>query len=594
MAPERQRAPEGGTLPLPEPEDGIPATPVPELDRVVAQLRRRAPVWSLTDVPARIALLDELLEHTLAAASDWAAAAADAKGIDPSSPHRGEDWGSGPIAVLRNLSLLRRTLLDIQRTGRPQPRTVTTRDDGQVVVDVLPADPLDRLLFTGFSAQTRLRPGVTEEEALARMGRIYREGYEPRPEVALVLGAGNVSSIPPMDALYQLFARDRLVVLKMSRVNEFLGPHLGEAFEPLVREGFLRVVYGGADVGRYLTDHDGIDAIHVTGSDKTHDAIVFGTGDEGERRKVTGERRRDIEVTAELGNVTPVIVVPGPWSARDVAFQGHNVASMLVHNVGFNCVAARMIVQHRAWSQRRPLLDAVRGSLREAEPRRAYYPGAVERWRTFVEAYGHAERFGPVHDEEDLGDEGDHLPFTFIPELEPDGDDLAFRSEAFCGVMGEVALDAPRSIPDFLDAAVTFCNDRLWGSLAVSLLVHPRSLKDPQVAAAIDRAIDGLEYGTIVLNHYPGAAYAFGSPPWGAYPGADPRDIGSGTGVVHNTYLLEDVEKTVVRGPFRPPTTPLWFHRNAALSRVAPELAQVAAHGAGPALPKLLWGAARG
>jgi hypothetical protein len=39
------------------------------------------------------------------------------------------------------------------------------------------------------------------------MGRIYHEGHVSDPEVALVLGAGNVSSIGPMDALTQLFAR---------------------------------------------------------------------------------------------------------------------------------------------------------------------------------------------------------------------------------------------------------------------------------------------------------------------------------------------------------------------------------------------------
>jgi hypothetical protein len=33
--------------------------------------------------------------------------------------------------------------------------------------------------------------------------------------------------------------------------------------------------------------------------------------------------------------------VPGPWSDRDVAYQGESIAAMLTHNAGFNCVAAR-------------------------------------------------------------------------------------------------------------------------------------------------------------------------------------------------------------------------------------------------------------
>ena len=40
--------------------------------------------------------------------------------------------------------------------------------------------------------------------------------------------------------------------------------------------GVLRLVYGGIDVGKYVCSHNGIDAIHLTGSDKTYDAIVWG------------------------------------------------------------------------------------------------------------------------------------------------------------------------------------------------------------------------------------------------------------------------------------------------------------------------------
>jgi acyl-CoA reductase-like NAD-dependent aldehyde dehydrogenase len=576
-----------GTLELPEPDEGVPATSESDLDAALATLRARAPTWNLTDLPARIALIDELIETTLDAAALWATVEADAKGVPSSSPLRGEDYGSGPVTVLRNLALLRRTLTQIERTGRPQPPGIDVRRDGQVAVKVLPADPLDRLLFAGFEAEVRLQPGVTQIEAEARMGRIYRPGYVPTPQVALVLGAGNVSSIAPMDVLYQLFALDRVVLLKMNRVNEYLGPHLGEALAPLVREGFLRIAYGGRDVGRYLTDHDEVDAIHVTGTDKTYDAIVFGTGAEGAARKERGEPRLDKPVSAELGNVTPVIVVPGPWSDRDLAFQAENIASMLAHNAGFNCVAARVIVQHRAWAKRRALLEAIRSSLRVAEQRHPFYPGARERWSTFVDAYGHAEVFG--------SDEDGDVPFTLIPELEPDSEpDLAFRAEAFCSVMAEVALDTPRSIPDYLDDAVRFCNERLWGDLTVAILVHPRSLSDAMVADALERAIDRLEYGSVVINHYPGAAYAFVSPAWGGYPGGEPTDVGSGVGVVHNSFLLEDVQKSVVRGPFRPPTKPLWFHTNPMLSRAGPMLAEVIATGSLRQLPRVLFEAARG
>ena len=48
----------------------------------------------------------------------------------------------------------------------------------------------------------------------------------------------------------------------------------------------------------------------------------------------------------------------------------------------------------------------------------------------------------------------------------------------------------------------------------------------------------------------PGAIYGLVSPTWGAYPGHTPEDIQSGSGVVHNTWLFDHPEKSVVRAPF--------------------------------------------
>jgi hypothetical protein len=476
-----------------------------------------------------------------------------------------EDWGSGVLTTLRNVDLLASTLGDIRDTGRPVPPSISIDERGHTVVEVFPTEALDRALFPGFRAEVRIAEGIAPDEARERMGRIYHEGHVSPPEVALVLGAGNVSSIGPMDALSQLFAEDRVVLLKLNPVNEYLAPHLESALRPLIRGGWLRIVTGGADIGSAVASHPGIDAVHLTGSDRTYEAIVFGTGTDAEERRRSGTPVLDKPVTAELGNVTPVIVVPGPWTPADIAHHGDNIASMLVQNAGFNCIAARVIVQHGAWSRRAALNDAIRDSLRRAEPRVAYYPGARSRWEAFVRAHPEAEWFGPDADQD--------VPFTFIPGLDPRRhDDIAFTTEAFCSVFGEVPLDAPRSVPEFLDQAVDFCNERLWGTLSASIIVHPRTVADPEAREALERAIDRLEYGSVVINHWSAAPYAMVSPPWGAAPGATPSDIQSGVGFVHNTYLIEDVAKTVVRGPFRPVVTPPWFHTNRRLNRLLPRV----------------------
>lgn len=47
-------------------------------------------------------------------------------------------------------------------------------------------------------------------------------------------------------------------------------------------------------------------------------------------------------VTAELGNITPYIIVPGEWSDRDIEYNATNVASGLAQNTGHNCIAAEV------------------------------------------------------------------------------------------------------------------------------------------------------------------------------------------------------------------------------------------------------------
>ena len=434
-----------GTIAIPEADHDLPASTTEDVDVAVAELRDHAKAWVDTSIDDRVAMLEQAIQDTLHAAPSWALAAAVHKGIDRPSPHMGEDWVSGPYATIRNLRLLAETLRDIQRTGRPQPPNIRTRPDGQVVVDVYPTGWKDQLALPGFTGEVRIMPGVDRSEVEARMGRIYRDdaGVD-EGGVACVLGAGNVSSIPPMDVLTKLFAENRVCLLKMNPVNEYVGPYLADAFRVFVDAGVLRIVHGGGDIGAYCTGHDGVDEIHITGSDKTHDAIVYGVGEEGARRKAADEPVNTKPITSELGNVSPVIVVPGPWSERDLAYHGDYIASMLVNNGGFNCIAARMIVTHASWNRRDDLLDAIRDSLQRAEPRVPYYPGAHDRWESFVAAHPEAETYGAIG--------ADKVPFTLIPDIDPSvEDDIAFTTEAFCGVFGETGLDAPRSIPDYLE-----------------------------------------------------------------------------------------------------------------------------------------------
>ena len=137
-------------------------------------------------------------------------------------------------------------------------------------------------------------------------------------------------------------------------------------------------------------------------------------------------------------------------------------------------------------------------------------------------------------------------------------DDVCFNVEAFCSLMAETALEA-ESPAEFVDLAVDFANDVVWGSLSATVLAHPSSLKDPELGPRIQAAIENLRYGGIGLNLWHGLVFAFSTTTWGAYPGHPRNDIQSGSGVVGNAYMLTHTQKSVIRGPFRAKPKPAWF-----------------------------------
>ncbi len=336
----------------------------------------------------------------------------------------------------------------------------------------------------------------------------------------------------------------------MNPVNDYLGEILEEVFAPLVERGFLRVVSGGAEVGAYLTRHESVDEIHITGSARTHDAIVWGPGADGAERKLRGVPLLTKPITSELGGVGPTIVVPGPWSAADLRHQAENVVTMKLHNSGCNCVAMQVLVLPAEWELREPFLDEVRRLLRELPPRVAYYPGAAERQRAAVAVHPDAELYPG------------EVPRTLIPGIDPTAtDELCFTTELFGAVLAQTSL--PGAGPaDFLTNAVEFCNRSLDGTLGATLIVHPRTARE--LGPGLERALADLRYGSIGVNVWNALAFLLAQAAWGAYPGHTLGDVGSGIGMVHNSFLFDRPEKTVIRGSFSPfPRS--WLHGDPSL-----------------------------
>ncbi len=528
-----------------------------ELDRAVERVRKGAKVFARLSIDERIELVRSMQRGYLRIAERSVALACEAKGITPGTPQEGEEWATGPWGIVRHLRLIAEQLAWIKKTGTTRIGKTGTTQDGRLTVRLFPAGMRDALLFPGVRIDAHLQNGMTRESLDASRARFYRQ---PQHDgcVVLVLGGGNLAMIPVVDVITKMFNEGKACILKMSPVNAYLGPLIEDAFGAAIERGFLAVVYGGAAEGGSLLRHDGVDEVHITGSDKSLDAIVWGPpGPERERRKKDNAPLLTRKITSELGNVSPILVVPGPYSAKQLRAMAEDIAGDFTMNASFLCCAAKIVVVPRGWDKRNAFLDLLADLLRTVPARKAYYPGTVERYEALLRSRENIRY---------LGEAGPGtLPWAIVADADPEQmNDPLFTEESFCPVLGETAVGSTDPV-DFLDKAVDFANKRLWGTLSATLVVHPKVARDQRASGAVERAISRLRYGTVCVNAFPGISFALGNPPWGAYPGSSLGDIQSGQGWVHNTAMLEGVEKVVARFPLTPFPKPAYYpsHRTA-------------------------------
>lgn len=509
------------------------------VDQALQDLTEGEKAWAKTSLADRLRLLADTRQRVIDNAHQWVQAAAfQIKKLDPESPLVGEEWISGPYAVAGAIASLIASLEQLQAGQSPlQDAEFGVTPGGRTTVSVLPLNIFDKLLLSGFSAELWLQPGVDKAEALRTAGLAQRDPSRTQG-VGAVLGAGNITSIAPLDTLYELFANNRVVALKLNPITDPLLPVFTQVLQPFIAIGAVRILTGGADVGTYLVHHQLVDHVHMTGSSVTHDAIVFGTGEEGAQRKAANQPVLDKAITSELGGVSPTIVVPGQWSSSDIEFQTRHIATQRLHNNGYNCIASQVVVLSKAWPQRQEFLAALRKAVDEAPSRPAYYPGSDDRVAGAQQSYPDAER---------LGQNG-----ARVLVVDPQDRTALLRTEYFGPVLGVIELDVAND-PDgalFLQEAARVTNDEFVGTLGVNVLAHPDTIK--ALGSHFDTLVEDLRYGTVAINAWTGVGYLTPSATWGAFPGHVLNDVQSGIGVVHNGFLVEKPERTVVRGPFRP------------------------------------------
>lgn len=520
------------------------------LARLLPVLEAGARRHAARDASARASLALACARSVAEAAEDWVDAAVTMKraGSLPARQAAGvraEETATGPLVTLRLLLITARACAEQARFGRPRssrpPRLARAGRGGGplslVEVEVLPEPRLfDRMVFRNHSATVRcVDPG-----GLEAFEHSWRREAADRPRgggIAVVLGAGNVTGLSCADSLCQVFEHGRAVLLKLHPVQAGLEPVLRRALGPLVEAGLVAIVVGDPQFAREAASAAAVTHVHLTGGQQAFDSLVWGGP---ERRAGNGPPLLSKPVTCELGNVTPWIVVPGRYTAAQLACQADTVAASIVNNTSFNCIATKCIVTCRGWRQREEFLGLVRRRLESLPARPAWYPGASAAWESAT------DRLPP--------DDGT-LPVEFRTGLDADADRRLLEREWFAPVAVETPVEA--------DDMEAFCTrvarlvEVVPGSLAASVSL-PGNLP-PRDRQRAELLIAHLEYGVVAVNGWAAMGYSWGSVPWGGFPGATLSAPGSGIGRVHDPLLLPLVHNAIVRVPLASWPPPPWF-----------------------------------
>ncbi|MEO0342450.1 MAG: aldehyde dehydrogenase family protein [Pseudomonadota bacterium] len=535
---------------------------------------RKKNMWESIRLEQRANLLDEIVFSTNAIAEAWAEKSSRSKRIPAGSHLEGEEWLTGPYALIKYCKALATSLRQVS-SGKPNSnRDVRELPNGQVACRVFPKTVFDKVLQSGIKVDVWMEPHVAKDSFDVSVATQIRK--PAGSNVSVVLGAGNVSSIAPLDCLYKLFFDNEVCCLKLNPVNSYLRAYFEAALRPLTELGVLSIVEGDAKVGDYLCRHKTVGSLFITGSQKVHDTIVWGEGKDGKDNKTKNRPRNPRPIKSELGGVSPTIVVPGPWTDKDIKYHSYQIATQKLENEGHMCVASQVLVLPKDWEKTFDLVDAIALAMFDSEQRPAYYPGSEKRARKLF-----ANKAALKVKRQDKNS------LRSIVEFDSEAPSDFEQFEVFAPVLTATRLESKDAI-SFLNSAIRYANERLYGSLAANIVIHPKTVK--QIGKAkLEEILADLHYGTIAINTWSGSAFTMPNAAWGAFPGKDLQNVESGIGKVHNASLFDYPERTVVWAPFHQWPLPPWFVNHRSGKIVAKALTRFEATGSPIQLAKLIF-----
>ncbi len=540
-----------------------------DIDRFITTLRTKSKEYNSINNVQLASMLEETISNIKEVSFFWATICSDNKGTTK-TPAEGEEWLGGPFA-----SVLA-TQYYIKSLTNDDDLTEKKYNSKENSYKVFPNNFIERITFPFIDAKVIFNKSMSFDDINKYRG--FSKRYDIDPSITLVLGAGNFSSIPYLDVLYHLITRKSVILLKLNPVNEYLKPVFEKVFQNFIERGYIIVTTGNIDESKYMATHPGINHIHLTGSDKTFEDIVYGRElTEKERRSKSLSKVNNKPITSELGNVTPIIIHPGKWSTSDIKYQARKIVTAKLNNNGFNCIAAQVIVLPDGWGQTEALIKYVKHYMSKAKDRKAYYPESIERLEKL---------------EKDKGYERVNALSCVTPHLtrEIKAYSKFEINEVWSSTIYFKKIEYT-SVEDFANKAIDYCNDELWGNLGVSVIIKDHDRKFNKHISNL--YVDNLNYGTVAINEWAAIGYIIPQLPWGGFPGNRDNDIQSGQSVVHNSMLFESPLKGVVNTKFRISRIidPPWFVTNKKARRLFKNLTYYQIHNSNINFLKLIFAA---
>ncbi len=511
-----------------------------DIDRFISTLRTKSKEFNSISNVQLASMLEETISNIKEVSYFWATICSDNKGTTK-TPAEGEEWLGGPFASVLATQYYIKSLIN------DDDLVEGNFNNSENSYKVFPNNFIERITFPFINAKVYFNKSMSFEDINKFRG--FSKRYDIEPSITLVLGAGNFSSIPYLDVLYHLITRRSVILLKLNPVNEYLKPVFEKVFKNFIERGYIIVTNGNINESKYMATHPGINHIHLTGSDKTYEDIVYGRELTGNERSIkTLSKVNPKPITSELGNVTPIIIHPGKWSTSDIKYQARKIVTGKLNNNGFNCIAAQVVVLPDGWGHTETLIKYVKYYMNKSKDRKAYYPDSIERL-TKLEKDKSYERVNS------LSCTTPHLTREIKAYNKYELDEVWSSTIYFRKI-------AYSNAEDYVKKSIDYCNNELWGNLGVSVIIKNHNNKFNKHIT--NSYIENLKYGTIAINEWAAIGYIIPQLPWGGFPGNKDNDIQSGQSVVHNSMLFESPLKGIVETKFRISRLidPPWFITN--------------------------------